>query len=162
MFDDDSGADFLPAKLMVMVIVAALLIVLTASGMADLAGAHSEYQARAEADRIYELARLSYAGDCPGQSAGRSLDVSVPSTVRMIAFGAIPVNGTTVRADRSYFIEYSNGRSDTYVSDIPFACDQPDGPADVPLLLYPGKYYLTVSPASLNGSYKACIRAEAA
>ena len=80
----------------------------------------------------------------------------------MIAFGAVFVNGTTAHADRSYFIEYSGGESDTYVADIPFACDGDDGPADIPVLLYPGKYLLTVSPASVNGSYKACIRAEAA
>ena len=162
MFSDDSGADFLPGKFFVIVIVAALLVVIMASGLADLSGACSTYRARAEAERIYEFARLAYAGGCLDGASEKTLAVSIPASVRTITFGAMPANGTLVRMDRSYFLEYSDGRLETYVADMPFACDGPDGPADIPVLLYPGQYCIKARPASVNGSYKACIRAEAA
>lgn len=161
MIDDDSGADFLPVKLFVMFVVAALLVVIMASGMADLSRAHSTYKARAETERIYEFARLAYAGGCLDSADEKSIIVSIPGSVRIIAFGAVPVNGTPVREDRSYFLEYSDGRSETYVADMPFACDGPGGPADIPVLLYAGQYCIKARPASVNGSYKASIQVEA-
>lgn len=162
MIDDNSGADFLPAKLFVTLTVAVLLLVIMASGMSDLSGAYSAGRARAEAERIAEFARMAYYADNPVSTTERFIVVSVPASVHMIVYGAVPGNGTPVRADRSYFIEYEGGRSETYVADMPFACDMPDGPADIPVIIYPGDSYIKARPVSVNGAIKAGISVEAA
>lgn len=161
MIRDDTGVDFLPAKLLVILIVGSLLLIIMASGIEDAVGDYSANRARAEAQKIYEFTRLAYCADSIEGSCDRVLAVSIPASVRVIAFGAAPGNGTPVRSDRSYFIEYADGRTETYVADMPFASDGPGGPADLPVLLCPGEYLVKARPVSLNGSIKACLMAEA-
>jgi hypothetical protein len=162
MIDDDVGADFLPAKLLVILIVGSLLLIIMVSGINDAAGNYSGNRARAEAQRIYEFTRLAYSADTPDCAGDRAITVSIPASVLVIGFGAVPGNGTPVRSDRSYFIEYADGSTEIRVADMPFASDGIEGPADIPVLLYPGEYVVKARPASVNGSIKACIQVEAA
>ena len=161
MIKDDSGADFLIAKMGAILVVASILIVFLLSGMSNLLSTFSASHARGEAQKISEFARLAYYTEVVDSTTDRSLIVSIPASVRLLAFGAIPGNGSPVRMRQSYFIEYMDGRSETYVADVPFAFDGPVGPSDLPVLLYPGRYSVKARPVSLNGSIMACICAEA-
>lgn len=162
MIHDDSGADFLIAKMGAALVVAAVLIVMLLSGISDLSGTFSTIKARGEAQKISEFSRLAYYTEVVDSMTDRSLTVSIPSSVRLLAFGAISANGTLARMDRSYYIEFTDGRIESYVSDVPFTCDGTEGPSDLPVLLYPGHYCLKARPVSLNGSIMAGISAEAA
>lgn len=162
MSKDDFGTDFLAAKIVIMLIVASLLSVILLSGLSDLLGAYSATTARAEAQKVSEFARLAYSTDCVDVADDRSISVSIPASVRRVAFGAIPCNETPARMDRSYYIEYADGSTETYVSEVPFANYEASGPVDEPVLIYPGDYVLKASPVSLNGSIKAGLSVEVA
>jgi len=160
---EDSGADFLPMKLVVALVAASVLIVIMASGIDDLLGAYSASQARATAQEIAGAALVEYSTGCPGEEDGKSISVAIPPSVRLMVFGAAPAeNGSPGRIERSYYIEYADGERETFVADVPFADDDFQGVRDQPVVLFPGNYRIEIRPVLLNGSIKAGIRAEAA
>jgi hypothetical protein len=116
-------------------------------------------RARQEAARIADIARAEYVESCPDAGEGSTIEAMVPGSVRRVVFGG-SINGTGVGRDpEAYFIEYSGGSTEAYVSDARFAYgnDTGDTASDVPVALYPGDHTLRIKVVTVNGSAAAAI-----
>jgi type II secretory pathway pseudopilin PulG len=141
---DEYGVDFLGMRLAVVLIAASLLVSMAAVYVNDFVDKASRDRARQEAGRIADLAQSEYATGCPGSGSTASITVSIPNSVRRVAFGASNNNSSCARA---YIIEFSDGTLETHVADCIFS----------PATLYPGDRRLELKAAEDNGSYAISI-----
>ena len=156
---DEDGVDFLPMRLVVVLIATALLIAAAATCVGDYTNRISKNKARQVSAQIAELAENEYVTGCPGTGSRASAQVTVPGCVRRIVYGRAPGDNADYRSDRIYFIEFSDGTLETWVSDCPFVFgdDAGDGIRNASVALYPGDYSLELETISMNGSYAVAI-----
>lgn len=156
---DENGVDFLNMRLVVVLIAAALLLSVAAAGVKQYLDWSSRDRARQETGRIAALARAEYFAGCPGSGSREPLAVTVPACVRRIVFGRAPGDGTENRNTRAYFIEFTDGDIDTFVSDCPFGYGDgaSGGFRDAGVALYPGEYALELETTDDGGTYAVAI-----
>lgn len=160
MLDSEIGVDFLAMRTVVVLLVAAALIAMSAVYVNGYAAGFSRDKARQEVSRIAEACRAEYAESCPDANDGVSIDVAIPKCVRRVVFGGSPENGSAIKRDaRVYFIEYADGSREISVPDTRFAYgnDTAHMASDDPVVIYPGRYSLNVKAESLNGSVVVAI-----
>ena len=161
MLGNDDGTDFLPARLIAVVVCATVLAAAAAAYAQQQAQDLSTGSARAGAARIAGAACAEYADSCPGAGDGATVAVTIPGSVRSVIFGGRPSNGTILRSDCIYCIELGDGSTEIYSANAPFARGYASGPRDEPLVLYPGKHLLRVRAEAMNGGFVAAITPEA-
>jgi type II secretory pathway pseudopilin PulG len=137
---DDDGVDFLGMRLAVVLIAAALLLSLAAVYVNDCTDRASRERARQEAGRIASLAQAEYASGCPGTGSTASMAVTIPRSVRRVAFGTDDA--------RTYFIEFQDGSREVHAAECRFS----------PATLYPGYHRLELEAAAGDGGYAVSLR----
>jgi hypothetical protein len=160
MLHSEMGVDFLAMRTVVVLLIAAALIAMSAVYVNGFAAGFSKDKAKQEVNRIAEASRAEYAESCPDSGDGISIDVAIPQCVRQAVFGGSPGNSSEIKRDeRVYYIEYTDGSCESNVLDARFAYGNDAGPmaSDDPVVLYPGRYSLNVKAESLNGSIVAAI-----
>lgn len=160
MLDSEMGVDFLAIRTVVVLLVAAALIAMSAVYVNGYAAGFSRDKARQEVSRIAEACRAEYVESCPDAGDGVSIDAAIPQCVRRVVFGGSPGNGSAIKRDsRVYFIEYADGSCETNVLDarLAYGNDTSHMASDDPVVLYPGRHSLNVKAESLNGSVVAAI-----
>jgi hypothetical protein len=160
MLYSEMGVDFLAMRTVVVLLVAAALIAMSAVYVNGYAAGFSKDKARQELSRIAEASRAEYVESCPDAGDGASIDVALPQCVRRAVFGGSPGNNSTIKREaRAYYIEYADGSFETHVLDARFACGNDTGhmACDEPVVLYPGRYSLNVKAETMNGSVVAAI-----
>ena len=156
---DEDGVDFLPMRLVVVLIAAALLISAAAAYVGDYTDRISKNKARQAAGQIEALAREEYVIGCPGTGSRASSQVTIPGCVRRIVYGRAPGDSVDIPDDHIYFIEFSDGTIETSVSDCPFVFgDIVTGDTrNTGVALYPGDHSLELETVSMNGTYAVAI-----
>lgn len=162
MLHNDDGTDFLPMRLVTVLVIASMTMVLVATCIMELIDRSSTIEARACGARIASVAVTEYADGCAGRSDTVLTGLTVPGNVRMIIFGTAPVSGPVTRRTGTYTIHYSDGRNETYFTDAPLGACGPGPEYGGPLVLYPGRYAIQISIRRVNGSMMALIYPEAA
>jgi len=160
MLHSDTGVDFLAMRTVVVMLIAAALIAMSAVYVNGYVAGFSKDKARQEVNRITEASRAEYAESCPDGGDGVSIDVAIPQCVRRAVFGGSPGNGSMIRRDAHvYYVEYADGSCETHVLDARFAYGNDTGhvASDDPVVLYPGSYLLNVKAETVNGSIMAAI-----
>ena len=165
MLENDEGADFLPMRLIAVLIVAVLALAVAAIALTDAVGLSSKAAARACAARIVAMATSEYANSCPDRSDGARFEAYVPGCVCTMAFGlAAEVEGSTPSEDEHCLcrLQFADGCEETVLAGVPLGAGGPLPGRGEPLVLYPGQYDICVRAETVNGSVMALIYAEAA
>lgn len=160
MMHCDKGVDFLTMRIVVTLILAAALIAISSTYVNEYLAGASRDMARAEAGRIAELARAEYVDGCPDIGDGQTIDIHVPAGVNRIIFGGVRYGNSSIgRNANAYFIEYTDGRIETFISDAKFAYgDQSNHTViDRPVVLYPGEYTLNTRAMKVNDMIETTI-----
>jgi len=160
MLYSEMGVDFLAMRTVVVLLIAAALIAMSAVYVNGYAVGFSKDQARQEIDRIAEVSGAEYAESCPDTGDGVSIDVAIPRCVRRAVFGGTGENNSTVKRQACvYYIEYTDGSSETRVLDarLAYGNDTSQVARDEPVVLYPGRYSLNIKSETMNGSIFAAI-----
>jgi len=162
MLSDDRGTDFLPLRLIVVLLATAVLIGLASAAIADQSKKTSAALAKAGLDRLIETARAEYAAGCPDVGDGTIVLLTVPASVKSITIGGMISNGLALREEHICCLERADGSSETIYTDFPLTWETEKGFSDRPLVLYPGSYHLSIKVAESDTGLVAAIRAEAA
>ena len=160
MIYSEMGVDFLAMRTVVVLLIAAVLIAMSAVYVNGYAAAFSKDKARQEINRIAEASRAEYAESCPDTDDGISISVAIPQCVRRAVFGGSPGNGSMIQREASaYYVEYSDGSFETHVMNARLAYGNETGHManDDPAVLYPGSYLLNVKAETMNGSIVVAI-----
>jgi len=161
MLENDAGADFLPMRLIVVLIASAILVAAAVSYASGVAGRSSTVAGRAAAVEVAEIARAEYATGCPDTGNGTCIEVLVPGSVRQVTFGAASAGEAADGCTRAYAIQYADGSNETYLTDVPLGAGCPSQARGGPAVLYPGRYMVTVRVETVNGSLMALLYQEA-
>jgi hypothetical protein len=161
MRKNDEGAEFLPMKLVTVLILAAIVLAFALSYTLAFIDRSSTAMARASAARIATLALTEYAEGCTGAGDGVQTAVKVPGSVRMIVFGSVRTNSLAEWAG-TYTIQYRDGSNETYFAGAPLGAGGSAPARGGPLVLYPGQYSLRIGIEAVNGNMMALIYPEAA
>jgi hypothetical protein len=162
MLENDDGADFLPMKLAAVLVAASVAIALGVTYALALIDESATTEARACAARISETAAAEYADGCVDEEGCVLTGLTVPDCVRMITFGTVPVNGPEAHRTGTYTIQYKDGSNETCFTEALLGTGSPGPAYGGPLALYPGRYAVSISIRSVNGSIMALICPEAA
>ena len=160
MLYSEMGVDFLAMRTVIVLLIAAAVIFMSAVYVNGYAAGFSKDKARQEINRIAEASRAEYAESCPDTGDGASICVAIPQCVRRAVFGGSPGNGSMIRREtHAYYIEYADGSIETHVLDARFAQGNETGhmASDDPVVLYPGSYILKVKAETMNSSVVAAI-----
>ena len=160
MLYSEIGVDFLAMRTVVVLLIAAALIAMSAVYVNGYAAGFSKDKARQEINRIAEASRAEYAESCPDTGDGASIDVTIPQCIRRAVFGGSPGNGSMIQREAHvYYIEYADGSFETRALEANFAYgnDTDHKASDDPVVLYPGSYLLHVKAETMNGSIVAAI-----
>lgn len=159
----EKGVDFLSVRLAVVIIVAAMVIAAASSYLGQVTAREQASRARDGVIRVVELSRMEYALSVPDEGTGTDIGLEIPPCVRRVVFGCSPGEaGLGHGFDRyggAYFIDYADGTSEIFVSDIGFAYgDAVTGKAmDDPVCVYPGVASLIIRIMTVNGTPMAVI-----
>lgn len=159
----EKGVDFLSVRMAVVVIAAAMVTAAVSSYLGEAVVRDQASRARDGVIRVAELCRMEYVLSVPGEEAGASICLDIPCNVRRVVFGCSP--GEAAMGDGfdryrgAYFIDYADGTSEIFVTDVSFAYgDMKTGAAlDVPVIIYPGRAFLDVRVLPVNGTPMAVI-----
>ncbi len=162
MLENTDGADFLPMRLVTVLVAASIAIALAATYVLALIDESSTSGARACAARIAETAAAEYADGCIDGEGLILTGLTVPGNVRMITFGEAPANGPVAPRAGMYTIQFKDGGNETFFTEAPLGDGSPGLAYGGPLALYPGRYTVSIRIGSVNGSIMALVLPEAA
>ena len=158
MYMSENGSDFLIMRLTAVLLVSSLLLGAAVSFAGNEVLSHNAGDARSCAFTVAEAARLEYVMGSPGEG-GTVIETDVPQSVRCIVYGGSP--GEWPGKDRTecaYYIEFTDGRIETYVTDVRFSFGDSTGDAlDRPVAIYPGNNRLTLKLSIVNESTTLAI-----
>lgn len=160
MRENDEGADFMPMKLAVVLVAAAIVVALAGISVLGLVDGISKTTARAGAAKIAATAACEYADSCADGSGVALSGITIPGNVRMITFGAMTGTDQDASRDDMYNIQYDDGSTETYFTNVPLGADIPGVGYGKSLMIYPGRYTIHIRIGPVNGSQKALLRPE--
>lgn len=155
MMKNDDGADFLPMRLLAVLVVTSLVLLASGEYVAQWADQSSKAAARACAAKIVATAAAEYAESVPGHG-GTCIDVCVPGCVRWIALGAAETGGAGRSDGNVCCLQFADGSREYLAAGVPL------GSGSGPAVLYPGRYTVRIRTETVNGSIMELIDAEAA
>jgi hypothetical protein len=161
MLENDDGTDFLPMRLVAVLVIASFVLVSAAVYAMEVVGQSSKETARACASKIIAVAAAEYAESCPGSGDGAIVDVLVPANVDRMSFGTTGSNGDS-RAEETTAcsIRYADGTDELHLAAVPLCSGGPGSGRGGPLVLYPGRYSVRIRTEEFNGRLMATIYAE--
>ncbi len=160
MLENDVGADFLPMRLVAVMVIVLILLASAAAYASDITSQSSKAAARAGIARIAAVASVEYAEDCPDSGDATQLGLSVPAIVRTIVIGAASSDASGEGAMGACHIHYVDGSCETYYAGLPLGSGDPAGKGG-PIVLFPGRYTIDICVEILDGRPMAMIYAEA-
>jgi|AGTN01.3.fsa_nt_gi hypothetical protein len=158
MLDNEDGADFLPMRLVAILIVSSLILATVATYALEVVGQWSKASARACASRIVAVAEAEYSDAAGG---GAHFTVTVPDSVINMTFGRVTANFQT-GASGEYSVRYADGSGEVHVSGVPFGSGNEEPGRGEPVVLYPGRYSIRIATEEVGDMAMALIYSEAA
>jgi hypothetical protein len=155
MLENEEGADFLPMRLVAVLVIASLVLISAAIYVTEVIGQSSKAAARACVSKIIAVAAAEYAESCPGTGDGAIVDALIPANVYRMTFGAGPAEDTTACS-----IRYTDGTDELYRAAVPLCSGDPVPGRGGPLVLSPGRYSVRIRTEEINGRLMAVIYAE--
>jgi hypothetical protein len=153
----EKGSVSIGPGMIVTLLVAAIMIAISAEYFNEFMNDASMSRARAGANKIASTALIEYSSASPG-SDGIRLNVDIPVTVKKIVFGPLSQN----RERNIYFIEFADGSNESYITEVKFASyDTVSGKyADEPFILYPGRHVITIKIEMVDGMPMAILHGD--
>jgi hypothetical protein len=156
MMKNDEGTDFLPVRLVAVLIIASLVLVSAAACALEIAGELSKAAARDCASRIAAVAAAEYTESCPGKGDGVLMDVSVPDSVARLTFGPGQAGESS-----AYSLQYADGSCETYLPGVPVGSGSTAHGRGGQVVLCPGNYRIRVAVEDIDGRMMALLYVEA-
>jgi len=145
---DNRGAEALPLRLVVTVILFAVILGLLISSLRNFISDAQEKKLQGDLDTIEKRAALMYKlGGTPETGTREEIHISIPSNVAYVVFGGMP-GGMGDRTDNLYYYVV-DGRTQTRSSISRFRSS-----SGGPVILYPGEHDLVLELVKdSNGTY---------
>jgi hypothetical protein len=161
MLENEDGTDFLPMRLVAVLVIASLVLVSAMIYAMEVVGQSSKETARACASKIIAVAAAEYAESCPGSGDGAIVDVLVPANVYQMTFGATGGDGDCQTEETTACsIRYADGAGELHLAAVPLCSGGPGPGRGGPLVLGPGRYSIRIRIEENNGRLMAMIYAE--
>ena len=126
MWENEDGADFLPMRLVTVMVITSLILVSAVVYATEVVRQSSKETARACASKIIAVAAAEYAESCPGLGDGAIFDALVPAGVYRMTFGATDVSGDSqTEGTTACSIRYADGTDELYLAGIPLCSGGP-------------------------------------
>lgn len=148
--EDNRGAEALPMRLVVTVILFAVILGLLVSGLKNFVSDAQEKKLQGDLDVIEKRAALMYKlGGTPETGTREEIHISIPDSISYVVFGGMPGKGMgDMRTDNAYYYVV-DGRTQTRSSISRFRSS-----SGGPVILYPGEYDLVLELVKdNNGTY---------
>ncbi len=162
--DNDSAAEGLPMRLVVTVILLSIVVAICTKASVLFIVDEDEKKLRGELDMIDKRASVMYVQggardmDNPDDFSGTAeqIHIEIPSNIAFVVLGSMPSSAgnppifANPQTDNAFYYVMNDGRVQTRSSIARFSTNS----TDRPLVLYPGKYDLTMELVkSRNGTY---------
>ncbi|HEY3274204.1 MAG TPA: hypothetical protein VGJ92_10605 [Methanocella sp.] len=161
MRENEDGADFLPMRLVTVLVVASLVLVSAAVYAMEAVRQSSKEAARSCMSTIIAVAETEYTESSPGLGDGAIVDVLVPANVCNMTFGATGADeDSQIECSTACSILYADGTEERYLAGMPLCPGSPGTGKGGPLVLCPGRYSISISTGEINGRPVVMIYAE--
>jgi len=160
MLENDLGADFLPMRLVAVMVIVLILLASTAAYASGITAQSSKAAARSIVAKIAAVASVEYAEGCPDSGEAAQLDLSVPTIVRTIVIGDAFPDASGDGAMGACLIHYVDGSCETYYAGLPLCSGDPVSRGG-PMVLYPGHYTIGIREETLDGQPMVMVYEEA-